>query len=190
MTTRWWWLRHAPVAGGGITGRLDVPCDVSDRAAFAALAKRLPAGAVLVESGLGRCRATAEALRGAGLDLPPPLIEPELVEQDFGIWQGRSWSEIDAPAFWADPAGTAPPGGESFARVVARVAGAVKRLTAAHAGRDVIAIAHAGSIRAAVTVALDLTPAAALRLAVEPLSLTRLDHVGDAWRVVALNREP
>jgi alpha-ribazole phosphatase len=188
VTTRWWWLRHAPVPGDRITGRLDADCDTADRAAFAALAARLPTDAVLVESGLARCRQTAAALAAAGLVLPAPLIVPDLAEQHFGAWQGRSWSEIDAPGFWADPAGTAPPGGESFAQVVRRVARTVLRLSAEHAGRDVIAIAHAGSIRAAVALALDLTPAAALRLAVDPLSLTRLDHLDGTWRVAGVNR--
>jgi len=73
--TRWWWLRHAPVPDpeGRITGRLDLPCDTSDTAWFAALARRLPRNAVLVESGLMRCDQTIGAIEVAGLALPPPL---------------------------------------------------------------------------------------------------------------------
>lgn len=188
MTTRWWWLRHAPVAGGRITGRLDVACDVDDRAAFAALAAQLPREAVLVESGLLRCRQTAEALRAADLALPSPQIEPELAEQHFGAWQGRSWSEIDAGAFWKEPATAVPPGGESFAQVCARVARAVQRLSGQHDGKDVLAVGHAGTVMAALALALGLAPAAALCFAVEPLSLTRLDLTGGGWRVGFVNR--
>ena len=193
--TRWWWLRHAPVPcpQGRIHGRLDVACDLSDEEDFRWLAGRLPANAVLVESGLIRCRQTAGALEAAGLLLPPPQVEPDLMEQDFGRWQGRSWLELEAAkdpdlaAFWRDPAGTAPPGGESFAAMTARVAAAVERLGREHAGRDILAIAHAGTIRAAVAAALDLSPAAALRLAVQPLSLTRLDGTADGWRIDRVN---
>lgn len=193
--TRWWWLRHAPVPcpQGRIHGCLDVACDLSDEEDFRWLAGRLPVNPVLVESGLIRCRQTAGALETAGLLLPPPQVEPQLMEQDFGHWQGRSWLELEAAkdpdlaAFWQDPAATAPPGGESFAAVMARVAEAVARLGREHAGRDILAIAHAGTIRAALALALDLTPAAALRIAVQPLSLTRLDATGDGWRVETVN---
>jgi alpha-ribazole phosphatase len=193
--TRWWWLRHAPVPcpQGRIHGQLDVACDLSDTEDFLWLAGRIPANSVLVESGLIRCRQTAGGLEAAGLPLPPPQVEPDLVEQDFGRWQGRSWLELDAvkapglKEFWADPAGTAPPGGESFASMTERVAAAVGRLSREHAGRDILAIAHAGTVRAALALALDLSPAAALRLSVLPLSLTRIDATPDSWRVDGVN---
>ena len=193
--TRWWWLRHAPVPcpQGRIHGQLDVACDLSDTEDFRWLAARIPANAVLVESGLIRCRQTAGALEAAGLLLLPPLIEPDLMEQDFGRWQGRSWLELEAAKdpdlkdFWCDPAGSAPPGGESFAAMVARVVEAVTRIGRDHAGRDILAIAHAGTIRAALALALDLSPAAALRIAVQPLSLTRIDATVDSWRVDGVN---
>jgi len=195
MWTRWWWLRHAPVPcpEGRIHGNLDLACDVSDEGDFQRLAGLLPVNPVLVESGLMRCRQTAGALELAGLVLPPPEIEPALAEQDFGHWQGSSWLHLETakdPAlaeFWRDPAGTAPPGGESFAEMVARVRPAIDRLNALFAGRDILAIAHAGTIRAALAVALDLSPAAALRFVIRPLSLTRIDASPEGWRVDSVN---
>ncbi len=197
-TTRWWLLRHAPVPcpHGRITGRLDVACDTSEDEAFRDLARRLPVNPVLVESGLIRCRQTAGALETAGLLLPPPIVEPDLMEQDFGRWQGRSWLDLEAAkdpdlaAFWHDPAGTAPPGGESFAAMCGRVAGAMEELTAAQSGRDILAIVHAGTVRAALALALGLQPSKALRFAVQPLSLTRLDATSDGWRIEMVNAPP
>lgn len=196
--TRWWLLRHAPVPcpHGRINGRLDVACDTSETEAFQGLARVLPVNPVLVESGLIRCRQTAGALEAAGMLLPPPIVEPDLVEQDFGRWQGRSWMDLEAakdpdlPAFWADPAGTAPPGGESFAAMIERVAGALENLTAAQAGRDILAIVHAGTVRAALATALGITPAQALRFSIQPLSLTRLDATSDGWRIEMVNTLP
>jgi alpha-ribazole phosphatase len=198
VVTRWWLLRHAPVPcqHGRIHGQLDVACDTSEEDSFRVLARLLPVNAVLVESGLIRCRQTAGALEAAGLLLPPPIIDPDLMEQDFGRWQGRSWRELEEAEdptladFWRDPAGSAPPGGESFAALLPRVAAVLDGITAAHAGRDVIAIIHAGTIRAAVAHALDLNPAQALRLSVHPLSLTRLDVTSEGWRVEAINAMP
>jgi alpha-ribazole phosphatase len=197
-TTRWWLLRHAPVPcpHGRIYGRLDVACDTSEDEAFAQLARCLPINPVLVESGLIRCRQTAGALEAAGLLLPPPIVEPDLVEQDFGRWQGKSWTELDAakdpglPEFWRSPATATPPGGESFATMIERVAAAMDGLTAAHPNRDLLAIVHAGTIRAALARALGLEPAQALRFAVQPLSLTRLDATGDGWRIEGVNLTP
>ena len=46
---------------------------------------------------------------------------------------------------------------------------------------------HSGTIRAALAIALELTPEQALRFAVEPLSLTRIDRVAGGWRIVGVN---
>jgi len=214
--TRWWWVRHAPVTAndGRIYGHDDLPADCSDGAVFAALAALLPTDAVWVTSHLGRTRQTAAAI-GAAQDagrpraLPPALVEPDLAEQHFGDWQGLTLAELGARRagalhrFWLAPAHEAPPGGESFEGVVVRVAAAVERLTAAHRGRDIVAIAHGGSIRAALAVALELPPERALAFAIDNCSLTRLDHIDapeadaasfrgprQSWRVAAVNLRP
>ena len=56
-----------------------------------------------------------------------------------------------------------------------------------------VAIAHGGTIRAAISLALDLEPEAVLSISIDNLSATRLDYiederVGSAWRVVTVNR--
>lgn len=186
--TRWWWLRHAPVAGmtGEIVGQADPNADCGDMGRLRQLAARLPADAVIVASPLRRSRQTAGAL-----GREPTVIDPDLAEQDFGVWQGRRWDDLaDDPVarhFWRAPATTAPPEGESFAQVMARVAPAIDRLTAAHAGRDIVAVAHAGTIRAALAHALSLAPADALGFVLDPLSLTRLDRIDRSWRIGGVN---
>ncbi len=199
--TRWWWIRHAPVTdhGGRIYGQRDVDCDVSDGDAFALLARALPRDAVWVSSNLKRAVLTARAIVEAGLAAPPPVIEPALAEQHFGAWQGELRDEVfarnpDRRGFWLAPADIAPPGGESFVQLVARVSEAVLRLNGLYAGRDIVAVAHGGTIRAALALALGLEPSAALAFSTDNLALTRIDHVaaegGDAWRVVAVNLPP
>lgn len=198
---RWWLVRHAPAAElpGRIHGRLDVAADLSGAAALDALAARLPARALWVASHLRRARETAAALAARMAPAPPaPEIEPDLSEQGFGAWEGLTHDEVSArdavaaERFWADPARARPPGGESFAEVVARVAPALDRLSAGLAGADVVAVCHAGAIRAALAAALGLAPDRALAFAVDPVSLTRLDRIeipdGPAvWRVVSVN---
>jgi len=49
-------------------------------------------------------------------------------------------------------------------------------------------VVHSGTVRAALAIALDLSAEAALRFAIDPLSLTRIDKVAGGWRVVGVNR--
>ncbi len=196
--TRWWWVRHAPVINreNRVYGRSDVPCDTSDVNAFRALAAMLPSGAVLVTSQLRRTRDTATAIAAGGLDLPEPIVEPDLAEQDFGDWQGRRRAELyrslpQAHPFWLTPADTVAPGGESFADLMRRSHRAIGRLNRCHPGRDIVAVAHGGSIRAGIGLALGLSPDGALGFSIDNLSLTRLDHIEaerPLWRVMSVNR--
>jgi len=201
--TRWWWVRHASVVGNGgrIHGQNDVPCDTSDTRAFQALAAALPAAAVWVTSPLARAVDTAQAITAAGAAARLSIVERDLAEQNFGQWQGRRWKDIEAAddptyeAYWRNPALNAPPGGESFADLARRVAAVMGRLTADHAGADIVAVTHGGTIRGALTLALALEPGQALSIKVDNLSLTRINHVSDAmaarrggaWRVVGVN---
>lgn len=200
--TRWWWVRHAPVVGTGrIYGQDDPEADCSDPA-LPALAPLLPPDPVWVTSHLRRTQQTAAAL-GA----PSAAVERDLAEQNFGAWQGLTVAELAARRdgawhrFWLAPAHETPPGGESFERVVERVSAAVARLTGAHRGRDIVAVAHGGSIRAALALALGVSAERALAFAVDNCSLTRLDHIDGApasgtampagvWRVTTVNLHP
>jgi alpha-ribazole phosphatase len=87
-----------------------------------------------------------------------------------------SWALRDGAAhrFWHAPAVVRPPGGESFADVMVRVAAAVQRISPGAAGRDLVVVAHGGSIRAALAHALGIEAERALGFAVDNCSLTRL----------------
>jgi broad specificity phosphatase PhoE len=200
--TRWWWVRHAPVTadGGRVYGQADPPANVSDQETFRALAAMLPRRAVWVASHLQRTHQTAEAVAAQGLAKPELLIENDLAEQCFGDWQGQVRAEIYSKHglphnFWLAPARTRPPGGESFVEVIERVTRCVERLSPQHAGRDVVAFAHGGTIRAALAYACGCSPESALSFAIDNLSVTRLDHIDPlgpkaAWRVNAVNMSP
>jgi alpha-ribazole phosphatase len=203
--TRWWWIRHAPVPDlGRIYGQRDLSCDCSDAVVFADLAAALPAGAVWVTSNLVRTVETARAIHAADPQKfagAAPKALPELAEQHLGDWQGLDRKAFYAARnvgthhFWFASADERPPGGESFADLVARVAPAIDQLTRDHAGRDIVAVTHGGTIRAALGHALGLAPKAALAFATDNCSLTRLDHLPGAdgtafWRVVMVNGRP
>jgi broad specificity phosphatase PhoE len=209
IVTRWWWVRHAPVTahGGRIYGQEDYPADCGDGGSFAALAALLPAEPLWVTSHLRRTHQTAAAIlavRGFGpADAPSWLIEPDFAEQHVGGWHGLTHDQLNALRGVADdpfviwPASERAPDGESFLDVVERVDRAVMRLTAQHRGRDIVAIAHGGSIRAALVIALGIAAERAMSIAIDNCSLTRLDHICDTsepggerscWRVVSVNQ--
>ena len=76
-----------------------------------------------------------------------------------------------------------------------KVSDAVHQVLEANRGRDVIAVAHGGTIRAALALALDLEPEAALAFTIENCSITRIDRIdgpgmGHGWRVVRVNQPP
>ena len=210
-TTRWWWVRHAPVTvnKGCCYGQTDFPCDIGDSERFVSLARRLPKEALWIATPLQRTHMTAAALVEAGLvaglggprEIPGPdiVIEPDLVEQHFGEWQGVRYDELAARRgdewhrFWLAPAHEIPPGGESFVALTRRVHAAITRLSATHRGRDILAVTHGGTIRAALALALDLAPEVALSFSIDNLSLTRIDHIPGPggrrlWRVGTVNQ--
>jgi len=203
VCTRWWWVRHAPVHvdQGRIYGQTDLPCDCSDARLFSALAAMLPRDAVWVTSHLLRTQQTAEAILAAGDFGPVSLLQDrDLAEQDLGDWQGLDRKSFlktrkqQPGSFWYAPAHERAPNGESFADLVARVEPAVARMTEAYRARDIIAVAHGGTIRAAIAMALGLPPDGGLAFTTDNCSLTRLDHYqgsdGDGWRVVTINDRP
>ena len=203
--TRWWWVRHAPVPDDGrIYGQSDLDCDCSAAEVFAALVRSLPDGAVWLTSNLGRTHQTAAAIIAAGEREEGrairPIAVPAFAEQHLGDWQG-----LDRAAFraerahlphdhWFSPASERPPNGESFAELFDRVGAAIVEQTEAHRGQDIVAVAHGGSIRAAVGHALGIDAEASLAFTIDNCSITRLDQLGGdpraRWRVVSVNHRP
>jgi alpha-ribazole phosphatase len=201
VTTRWWWVRHAPVRedNGCIYGQKDLGCDTSDRVVFSAVGKILPRDAVWVASNLKRTHQTAEAIWAAGFPKPADMAhEADLAEQHLGQWQGMNRAEFiasrPAGSHWFADIEVPAPGGESFMDLYRRVRGVILRITVDHAGRDVIAVAHGGTIKAAIGLALDQQPEKGLAFDIDNCSVTRLDHFASAersnWRLPMVNQQP
>jgi broad specificity phosphatase PhoE len=203
VATRWWWVRHAPVRedGGCIYGQSDIGCDTSDRVVFDAVGKVLPRNAVWYASTLKRTHQTADAIWAAGFPRPDEMLhEAELSEQHLGDWQGLNRAEFFASrpiavgSYWFAPINDPAPNGESFMDLYNRVANAIQRINLTHAGRDVIAVAHGGTIKAALGFALGNQPERGLAFTIDNCSITRLDHLSSAghsgWRIPMVNQQP
>src|SRR6202012_2823528 len=93
VTTRWWWVRHAPVRmdGGNIYGQTDIACDTSDTEVFDAIAKVFPGNAGWVSINLMLTHQTAEAIWAAVYPKPASMPQyADLAEQNLGQWQGMN----------------------------------------------------------------------------------------------------
>ena len=204
VRTRWWWIRHAPVIvdEGRIYGQSDLPCDCSDARIFAGLAKLLPRKAVWLTSHLARTHQTAQAIFSAGdFEVTPELRQDkDLAEQHLGDWQGLDRRTFlmnrsqEPDSFWYATADERAPNGESFADLMQRAGAAIARATEKHRGSDIVAVAHGGTIRAAIAIALSLPPRGGFAFLIDNCSLTRLDHYqgpnGAGWRVTMINHRP
>jgi broad specificity phosphatase PhoE len=76
--------------------------------------------------------------------------------------------------FYHDPLGERPEGAEPAADFVGRVAESLEELAAAHRGRHILIVTHAGVIRAAIAHALAAPPERLFRAHVDNAAFTRL----------------
>lgn len=144
-------LRHTQpdVAPATCYGRTDVDVAATFIADADAALSLTGAPRHIVSSPLQRCTKLA-ARAAAQYDLPY-CTDPDLVEMDFGQWEGLLWQEVPRIELdqWADNFMHARPhGGESVAMVFSRA----KRALARHrknAG-DSLLITHGGFIKAAL----------------------------------------
>lgn len=179
-------IRHAAAATGGrLCGRSDVPMLPLDAQVAARVAAATGAVDHVVTSPALRCRQTAAALFPA----LPTTQDARLWEQDFGAEDGLF--HADLPDLGVLPrtalAARRAPGGESHEDMVARAQPALQdAVTQAPGGSTVVVVAHAGTVRAGLALAIG-SPAAALAFEVAPLSMTSLRWHADGWSVIATN---
>ncbi|MGE8176705.1 alpha-ribazole phosphatase family protein [Pseudomonas fluorescens] len=152
MTLRLDLLRHGETElGGGLRGSLDDALTAKGWEQMRAAVIDQGPWDRLVSSPLQRCARFAEELaERLGL---PVVLDKDLQELHFGVWEGRSAAalmETDAEAlgrFWADPYAFTPPEGEPVTAFSARVLAAVERLHQAYVGERVLLISHGGVMR-------------------------------------------
>ena len=95
METSFWLIRHALVAENArafLYGVMDVPlCETSlveQAPMYRSLAARLPRSADWLVTPLSRTRRTAETIFAHGYPSTELAVEPGLIEQSLGEWQG------------------------------------------------------------------------------------------------------
>jgi broad specificity phosphatase PhoE len=114
-------VRHGePTLCGVLLGRIDPPLSEAGRAQISTL--RLDVRAIYA-SPLRRTAESAAILSDGG----PVITLDDLIEISLGVWDGRTWAEIErdypkeAAAKLADWTGVTPPGGEPWSDFASRV---------------------------------------------------------------------
>jgi broad specificity phosphatase PhoE len=176
-------VRHGDVDAppGLCLGQTDAPLSASGFAAMQQLAATWeePAPRFLFTSDLRRAQQAASIF--AARFAIEPLTDARLREVNLGAWDGQGWDDImrsDAARYesWASNwvIQTAP-GGESFADVIHRTGTWLSALLSSTRDSDVVlAVAHAGSIRALLCHALGLPPARAFALHIDHAHAARI----------------
>jgi len=151
-------LRHGETVGnseGRFQGRIESPLSEKGLGQARAVAARLAALAaadpgewVIETSPLGRARQTA-AIVAEAMGLPEAVVDPRLIEADYGELEGLTWAEVGER--WPHLAGYTgvfghAPGGEGLAALDARAAAWLSER--AEDPRNVVAVAHASIGRA------------------------------------------
>jgi broad specificity phosphatase PhoE len=158
---------------GRLLGRSDPPLTslgrVQARAVAAVLEPERPVA--VYTSPLGRAVQTATMIGAAcGAEA---VVDPRLIEIDYGAWENRPLQEVprDAAAVASDPSATFPEG-ESLVDVGRRVVPLFEELL----GRDelVVAVTHVTPVKAAVAWALGVGDEIAWRMHLSLASITRL----------------
>jgi ribonuclease H / adenosylcobalamin/alpha-ribazole phosphatase len=166
--TRFVLVRHGATeytAQRRYSGRGDVPLSVVGSGQAERLGPRIAAmvggnlPAAIVSSPLSRCTQTADAIAAALSEPVPVRIEAGLIECDFGQWEGKTFTEVQAKwpddlTRWLESTAIAPPGGESFAQVADRVAQVAAGLRDAYPGQVLIVVSHVSPIKVVLRDAL------------------------------------
>ena len=141
-------------------------------------------------SPLTRCITTATAIgRAHGL---APQPEDDLIDIDFGEWQGRTHEDVLAQdgervrAWFADPAAASVPGGETLESLSRRVIDAFERIIGRHRGGTVAIVGHDTTNRTLLLHALGLSLTHFLRLRQDPSCLNVL-HSNETVVIASLN---
>jgi len=183
-------VRHGETAltkQGRYSGRGDVPLSDEGEAQAMAAAGRV-AGisrdvAAVVSSPLARCMRTAELI-SAGVGGTTVTVMPDLIECDFGEWEGLTFAEVrerwpDEMAAWLASTSVAPPGGESFQAVAKRVRGVMATLLDSYPASVVVVVSHVSPIKLILRDALAAGDAFLHRLFLDAAGVSTMDAFPD-----------
>jgi probable phosphoglycerate mutase len=190
-------IRHGHVDGIAperFRGRADLPLTSRGQAEARAVAERVAAGwrpSKIYTSPLTRCVATGAAIaKACGA---PTEVNGDLIDIDYGAWQGRICAEVEQSepklyAAWRTmPHLVRFPQGDSLQDLAARAADALRLALARHPDETVVLVAHDSVNRALLLQLLDQPLSAYWRLAQAPCCINEIEMADGRVQVLRAN---
>lgn len=176
-------VRHGATAfteEGKYSGRGDIPLSPLGRQQALQLGRRVASFQPVASysSPLSRCTETAAAI---GI---PVTVDDDLIEVDFGAWEGMTFADVRSSypselSAWLASTAVAPPGGESFSSVAQRVSAFTERVRATHPGQAIAVVSHVSPIKLLLRDALAASDAFLHRLFLDAAGLSIVDFYPD-----------
>jgi len=178
-------IRHPKpaVAQGICYGHSDIPLAEGWRENLDGLLQQLPVPQRVYTSPLLRCRELA------GLLAKEPVVDADLMELNFGLWEGQPWDQLpeDELRIWSeDVMNIAPPCGETGKDLALRSGRFMDKLK--KAGEDAIIVTHTGWIRTLLSQLLQSPIELAFALKIDFCGLSHISFQGRQISVNFMNR--
>ncbi len=172
-------IRHGePVGGRKYRGQTDDPLSTKGwQQMRTAVADHRPWD-IIITSPLLRCCEFAREL--AQRHAIPLLEDARFMEIGFGSWEGKTAEQLMQGqqdillAFWSDPVNNRPQGAEPLTDFNQRIVDAWQDLLAQHAGKHVLIVCHAGTIRMSMQHILGMPLGHVFRINVANAGVTRI----------------
>jgi 2,3-bisphosphoglycerate-dependent phosphoglycerate mutase len=186
-------IRHGETAWNvdtRIQGHLDIPLNETGRRQASCVARALADETLdaVYASDLARALETAQAL-GAAQGLPV-VDDSTLRERCFGIFEGRTWKEVEE--IWPEAAQRwrrrepdfGPEGGETLQRFYERCIAAVGRIALAHPGQSIALVVHGGVLDCLYRAGSHVELQAPRTWSLANAGINRLLHTPDGFTLV------
>jgi alpha-ribazole phosphatase len=193
--TRIYLIRHGEVEGAGTrryNGHADVSLSERGIAQYHLMKERLADREIscCYTSDLTRC-AVGAGIICSRLGLSP-VRERNLRELDIGVWEGKTWAELQSeyPREWQarldDIVNYRVPGGECLNDLHARILPVINTIAERHRGENVLVVAHGGANRVILLDAIGAPLASLFNIEQDYCCLNIIEYYADGKAVVKL----
>lgn len=184
MTTYLDFIRHGtPEGGNRYRGHsIDDPLSETGWQQMWAAVEQCSGWQQVVSSPMQRCHAFAQAY--AGKHHLPLSTDERLKEIGFGDWEGKTSKQIQAldaqliRNFYHDPVTHQPDNAEPLDHFQHRVSAAIDDMLQTYQNQNVLVVAHAGVIRAAITHTLKTSPSSMYRISIGNAAIIQIKDDG------------
>jgi alpha-ribazole phosphatase len=188
-------IRHGQVVGAGTpryNGHADVGLSEFGVSQYHTIKEKFSGVAISAcySSDLTRCVTGANIL-GAHFGVEP-VTDRNLRELNIGVWEGKTWAELqdEYPVEWrarlADIVGYRVPGGENLLDLQARIMPVIDRIVVKHRGEEVLVVAHGGANRVILLNAIGAPLSSLFNIEQNYCCRNIIDYYADGKTVVKL----